>query len=104
MEKYCQACGMPLIKKEDFANGDENALFCIYCVNPDGSVKSCEEIFESGVQYFISQIGDDREMAVKMTRKNMSALPYWQGNKCDILQGEMATDEEFTEVLKKINN
>jgi hypothetical protein len=103
MEKYCQACGMPLLKKEDFANGDENALFCLYCVNPDGNVKSCKEIFEGGVQYFMSQIGDNRELAEKITRKNMNALPYWRDKQCEVLKGEMATDEEFAEILNKLS-
>ncbi|MFA7663017.1 MAG: zinc ribbon domain-containing protein [Patescibacteria group bacterium] len=101
MEKHCEACGMPLIKKEDFAGGDENAKFCLYCVNADGSVKTCEEIFEGGVQFFLNQIGDDRNLAEKITRKNMNMQPYWQGKDCEILKGEMATDEEFAEVMKK---
>ncbi len=103
MPKFCEACGMPLNKKEDFAGGDENSKFCHYCVNAEGSVKSCEEIFEGGVQYFLSQLGDDRIMAEKITRKNMSKQPYWQGKDCPVLKGEMATDEEFAEVLKKIS-
>ena len=100
--KFCQACGMPLIKKEDFASGDENSNFCRYCVNVDGSVKSCEEIFEGGVQYFMSHVGNDRKMAEKITRKNMSRLPYWQDKNCKILKGEKATDEEFAEVMRKL--
>lgn len=102
MQKFCEACGMPLEKKEDFANGDENSKFCLYCVNADGSVKSCEEIFEGGVQFFLGQIGGDRQIAEKITRKNMSQQPYWQGKDCAVLKGEMATDEEFAEALKKL--
>jgi len=103
MEKYCEACGMPLTKKEDFAGGDENSKFCLYCVNTGGSVKTCEEIFEGGVQFFISQIGGDRQMAEKITRKNMNMQPYWQDKDCEILKGEMATAEEFAEALKKLS-
>jgi len=102
MEKHCQACGMPLIKKEDFAQGDENSNFCLYCTNADGSVKSCEEIFEGGVQFFMGQIGGDRKMAEKATRKNMSRQTYWQGKDCEVLKGETATDEEFAEIMKKL--
>jgi hypothetical protein len=94
---------MPLEKKEDFAGGDENAKFCLYCVNADGNVKTCEEIFEGGVQFFIGQLGGDRSMAEKIVRKNMNQLPYWQGKGGEILKGEMATDEEFAEVLKNIS-
>ena len=103
MQKFCQACGMPLEKKEDFAGGDENSNFCLHCVGEDGNVKSCEEIFEGGVQYFMSQIVDDRQLAEKITRKNMSQQPHWQGKECEILKGEIATDEEFAEALKKLS-
>lgn len=102
MQKYCEACGMPMNKKEDFALEDENSKFCLYCVNEDGSVKSCEDIFEGGVQFFMGAIGGNRNMAEKITRKNMNMQPYWQGKDCAILKGEMATDEEFAEALKKL--
>jgi hypothetical protein len=100
--RFCESCGMPLMKKEDFAKGDENLNFCLYCVDENGEVKSCEEIFEGGVVYFMSQFKGDRKMAEKITRKNMSRLPYWKEKNCPILQGEMASDEEFAEVMKKI--
>ena len=100
--KYCNACGMPLNKKEDFANGDESSNFCHYCANPDGSVKSADEIFEGGVQFFMNQFGGDRQKAERITRKNMNNLPYWQGKDCAVLKGEMASDEEFAEMMKKI--
>ena len=91
------------MKKEDFALGDENSVFCMYCVHEDGSVKSCEEIFEGGVQFFMGAIGGDRAMAEKVTRKNMKAQPYWQGKECDVLNGDTATDEEFAEAMKKLS-
>jgi hypothetical protein len=94
---------MPLEKIEDFAGGDENANFCQYCVNADGSVKTCEEIFEGGVEFFLGQFGGDRKIAEKLTRKNMSQQPYWQGKDCGILKGEMATEKEFAEMMKKIS-
>ncbi|KKP24521.1 MAG: hypothetical protein SZ59_C0002G0367 [candidate division TM6 bacterium GW2011_GWF2_28_16] len=102
MQKHCESCGMPMSKKEDFALKDENSIFCLYCVNPDGSVKSCEEIFEGGVQFFMSQLGSDRKMAEKVTRKNMNMQSYWKDKNCSILKGEMATDEEFAKILKDL--
>jgi hypothetical protein len=97
--KYCIACGMPLEKKEDFALGDENSDFCTYCVNADGGVKSCEEIFEGGVNFFMSKLGGDKVTAEKMVRKNMSQQPYWLGKECECLKGEMATDDEFADTM-----
>ena len=102
MKKFCQACGMPLEKKEDFAGGDENSNFCVYCVNPDGSVKSGEEIFKGGVQFFLNALGGEESFAEKITRKNMSRLPYWQEHVFESLKGDMATDEEFRVAMGKL--
>jgi hypothetical protein len=103
MPKFCQACGMPLVNKEDFALGDESSDFCQYCVSEDGDVKPCEDIFEGGVQFFMSQFGGDREQAEKITRKNMLNQEYWKGKDIEILKGDVATDEEFAEVMKKLS-
>ncbi len=102
MSKHCEACGMPLEREEDCAQGDINARFCVYCVNADGSVRSCEEIFNGGVQFFMDSLGGERQEAERITRKNMSQQPYWQGKECEILRGEMATDEELAEALGKM--
>lgn len=100
--KYCSACGMPLLKKEDFAGGNENSEFCLYCVDEKGNVKSCEEIFEGGVNFFLSQLGDDRVLAEKVVRRNMNSLSYWQNKGCAILEGDMVTDEEFQAIMQKL--
>ena len=94
---------MPLIKKEDFANSDESFNFCIHCVNEDGSVKSVEDIFKGGVEFFLSKIGDDKALAERITRKNMKRLPYWDDKAGNILEGNIATDEEYNELLKKLS-
>lgn len=94
---------MPLVKKEDFAQGDENSQFCLYCVNADGSVKSCEEIFNGGATFFMQMLGSDKELAERITRRNMASLPYWQNQECDALKGDMATDEEFNAAMKKLS-
>lgn len=93
---------MPMTKKEDFAGGDKNSKFCLFCVGEDGKVKSCEKIFEGGVQFFMNKLGGDRKIAEKAVRKNMNQLPYWQGKDCEILKGEMMSDEEFAEMVKKL--
>ncbi|HWQ60442.1 MAG: AraC family transcriptional regulator [Candidatus Moranbacteria bacterium] len=102
MSKICNACGMPLEKKEDFAGGNEEMDYCLHCADESGSVHSCEEIFEGGVQFFMGATGADRALAERVTRKNMKGLPYWQGKTCTILEGEEATDAEFAEALAKL--
>lgn len=100
--KNCQTCGMPMIKSEDFAAGDEKSDFCLYCVNEDGSLKTCQEIFEGGIEYFMEVLEGDIEMAEKITRKNMSDLPYWQTSTCDCLTGDKASDYDFAKTMKKL--
>jgi len=78
---------MPLTKKEDFAGGNEEMDFCLHCADADGSVHPCEEIFESGVQFFMSAVGADRALAERVTRKNMKGLPHWQGTVDAVLEG-----------------
>lgn len=98
--KYCSACAMPLVNQHDFALGDTNATFCRHCVHADGTVKSCKELFEGGVLFFMKHVGGDRIRAERMVRKNMSKLAYWKGKNCPELEGDMATDEEFDAVMK----
>lgn len=75
---------------------------CVYDVK-DGVIKSSEEIFEGGVQFFMGQGTDgDRALAEKVTRKNMKSLPYWQNHHFDLLNGEEATDDEFGMVMAKL--
>lgn len=100
--KTCHACGMPLIKPEDFAKGDVNSNFCRYCIDKEGNVKSCEQIFEGGVKFFMQHLGSDRVLAEKVVRKNMSQLPYWKDKNCELLKGEMVSDEEYEKLKKQV--
>ena len=93
---------MPLINKEDCALGDLNADLCVHCCTPEGKIKSCEEIFEGGVQFFIAATGSTREEAEKLCRKNMKALPYWNDKKCKCFEGPEATDAEFQAAMAKL--
>lgn len=43
-----------------------------------------------------------RAFAEKNVRKNMRSLPYWQNNNDPCLSGEVATDEEFAQILAKL--
>jgi hypothetical protein len=52
----------------------------------------------------MKELGGDRKMAEKVTRKNMNMQSYWQGKDCPIMKGEMATYEEFAEALKNLAN
>ena len=93
---------MPLNKPEDCPNGDMNAESCVHCTDSNGEIKSCDEIFEGGVHFFMGATGSSREDAEKLVRKNMKALPYWEDKGTECLEGEIATDEEFKAALGKM--
>lgn len=101
--KFCAACSMPIDRDEVFGAEINNNSFCLHCVDENKNVKTCEEIFEGGVQFFMSiDPAIARTFAEKIVRKNMKMLPYWQGKEYPCLAGETATDEEFQQILAKL--
>lgn len=101
--KFCAACSMPLDSDNVIGLEKDNESFCIHCVSEDKKVKSCEEIFEGGVLFFMSLDSSmTRNFAEKNVRKNMKNLSYWQSKEYSCLSGEIATDEEFNQILAKL--
>lgn len=104
MENHCIACGMPLKNKEDIGLEIDKGSLCKHCINDDGSAKNCKEIFEGGVQFFMNSTGADKNLAERLTRKNMNDQSYWHGKNNECLNGDEATDEEFQTALDKLHN
>ena len=101
--KTCIACGMPLDDPSQIGGKITDGAVCVHCSTPDGNVKSCEEVFEGGVQFFMGAVPNtDRALAEKLTRKNMKNLPHWQKNGCSCLDGEEASEEEFGQALRAL--
>lgn len=79
-----------------------NGPVCIYDAE-NGEIKSPEAIFAGGVAFFEGAAAPgNRDLAERLTRKNMRMLPYWQTHPFDLLEGPQATDEEFSEALAKM--
>jgi len=69
----------------------------------NGKLKSGEAIFAGGVEFFVEEVADgDRDLAARLTRKNMKSLPYWQIHPFDMLTGPEATDKEFGIAMSKL--
>ena len=77
--KNCMSCGMPMSKPEDFGGGNPANIYCTNCSNPDGSLKSYEEVFEGWVNFAMMSQNMDRETAEKAAREQMSRMPAWSG-------------------------
>jgi hypothetical protein len=76
--KTCIACGMPMNKPEDFAMGDENKDYCVYCARPDGSMQSYDEKVEGTTEFLIKTQGLDKEAAHSSAIHILSKLPAWK--------------------------
>lgn len=77
--KACMSCGMPMTKLEDFGGGNRENLYCVYCSNPDGSLKSYEQVFEGTVNFMMMSQKMDRETAESSVKERMSSMPAWSG-------------------------
>jgi uncharacterized glyoxalase superfamily protein PhnB len=77
--KTCMSCGMPMTKLEDFGGGNPENLYCIYCSNPDGSLKSYKEVFEGMINFMITSQKMDRKAAESAVKERMSKMPAWSG-------------------------
>lgn len=77
--KVCTSCGMPMTKLEDFGGGNLENLYCVYCSKPDGSLKSCEEVFQGMVNFMMMSQKMDRKTAESAATERMSKMPAWSG-------------------------
>jgi uncharacterized glyoxalase superfamily protein PhnB len=77
--KSCMSCGMPMTKPEDFGGGNPENLYCVYCSNPDGSLKSREEVFKGMVNFMMMSQKMDRKTAESAAKERMSRMPAWSG-------------------------
>lgn len=100
----CITCGMPLEGEHagDIGFESPDGPVCKFD-SVDGKIKGAEEIFEGGVLFFLDEVaGGDRALAERLTRKNMSVLPYWQAHPFAELDGIMSSDEEFGAAMAKL--
>ncbi len=77
--KNCMSCGMPMSKPEDFGGGNPANMYCVHCSNPDGSLKSREEVFAGMVSFMMVSQNMDRETAESAAREYMAKMPAWSG-------------------------
>jgi len=75
--KNCMSCGMPMSKLEDFGGGNPANVYCVHCSNPDGGLKSRDEVFEGMVNFMMMSQNMDRETAEKAAKEHMSKMPAW---------------------------
>ena len=75
--KQCIACGMPMKEAKDFAMGDTEKEYCVYCARPDGSMQSYEEKLDSMTAFIVKTQGLEDSAARGAARAMMAKLPAW---------------------------
>ncbi|MDP4092341.1 MAG: zinc ribbon domain-containing protein [Bacillota bacterium] len=76
--KTCIACGMPMEKTSDFAAGDVNKDYCVYCARPDGTMQSYDEKLDSMTEFIVRTQGLDKKAANEAAKSMMARLPAWK--------------------------
>lgn len=76
--KICIACGMPMRKESDFAMGDTNKDYCIYCMGVNGVMQSYEEKLIGTTDFIVQSQGLDRGVAKTIAKDMLKRLPAWK--------------------------
>lgn len=76
--KTCIACGMPMIKPEEFAMGDPSKDYCVYCARPDGAMQSYEEKLTGMTTFIMKTQGFTEKVAREAAKEMMAKLPAWK--------------------------
>ena len=77
--KICMSCGMPMNKPEDFGGENSENVYCLQCSNPDGSLKSYNEVFNGMVKFMMMAQNMDKDTAETAAKEYMSKMPAWSG-------------------------
>jgi uncharacterized glyoxalase superfamily protein PhnB len=81
LAKKCLSCGMPMTKPEEFGGGNPANSYCVYCANPDGSLKSYQEVLEGMSGFMMKTQNMNRETAGMAAKEHMSKMPAWGDKK-----------------------
>ena len=76
--KTCESCGMPMGKPEDFGGKNPKNRYCVYCSNPEGTLKSHDEILNGMVAFIMKTQGLANEDALKKAKEHMTKMPAWR--------------------------
>ncbi len=74
----CNSCGMPMEKKEDFAQGNASSAYCQYCTDKAGQLLGYEVILKNNADYLKESQGINDAAALKMAKDMLKGQPAWK--------------------------
>ena len=78
MSETCIACGMPMTKPEDHAQGDLAKPYCLHCVGAGGGMRTYEEALAGMTAFMVQSQGLAPEAAEAAVKEMMARLPAWK--------------------------
>ena len=76
--KSCESCGMPMKTADEHGGGDVNNPYCVHCTDPEGRLKTREEVRAGMIRFFMSSEGKSREQAEEFVDEHMKKMPAWK--------------------------
>lgn len=76
--KTCISCGMPLIKPEDHAAGDESRGWCKHCGDEKGDLKPYDQVLFGMTMWMVQTQGLDEQVAKANAAKMLAQMPAWK--------------------------
>ena len=80
MTVNCLSCGMPMTSPGDFGGGNQENKHCVHCSNPDGSLKSYEQVLEGMINFMVMSQKMDRKAAEGAAKGYLAKMPAWSSN------------------------
>ena len=80
MTANCQSCGMPMTKPDDFGGGKPENKYCVHCSQPDGTLKSYDEVLDGMINFMITSRNMERQTADSTAREYLSQMPAWSSH------------------------
>ncbi|MFC1860784.1 VOC family protein [Chloroflexota bacterium] len=73
----CMSCGMPMSFIEDYGGQNPDNIYCVHCSNPDGSLKSRDEVYNGVVNFMMVSRNMDKETAETAAKEYLVKMPAW---------------------------
>ena len=74
---FCDSCGRPMYGVGT-ADPDNDNVYCEYCVNAEGSLKTYEEVKEGLVKFYIDKYNYPRNSAEETVINLLKMMPAWE--------------------------
>ena len=77
----CKSCGMPMKTDNMHGGGNPKNVYCIYCTDNKGKLKSRAAVKAGMIAFFMKSKKMDKKAATKFVNAYMKKMPAWKPKK-----------------------